>query len=302
MRIQSLRRCLPIAILLLLVPSALAQEGQMTEQQQRDELVKVLELRAQAYQRRIDMLKEQAEAVRTGADMDTIRRALRANPDAIEDAPPRDAENEGHRERRRNGFARRDPHTDGPPPELTEALITRVMADLERDRPQLHERLVQLRKDNPERFRAVLVRIMPKPITEDPEGAALELQVRSTESRLRELAKQAKENPEERESLRSQVRDALNAAADARIDFERYRIAKERERIDRQESFLERMISYREKFIDERLEAILSGIDFRSRRPRPESDEPGEAAEGERGSRRGANREGRPRPSRNENG
>ncbi len=253
-------------------PGASAQGSGMDEATQRDELIRVLELRALAFERRVAEMREQAQALRDGADLETIQEQVQAMPAPEVERPVRRRAGEGAgpegvpegREQRRQGRDR---------VEVTPEMTQRVMRMLKEQRPDFAERLQRLKEERPEVFERVLSGIIEGIMGDDPEAAELELNLRATELELGELAQQVRDDLSKGPELEQDIRAALNKSAVARIAFERYRISSERDRLTKREEFLNRIIEKRSEFIEARLAMILEGKEMRRRGPRPEREQ-----------------------------
>ncbi|GAB4553006.1 MAG: hypothetical protein Tsb0013_15470 [Phycisphaerales bacterium] len=284
------RRVLLLALCLgLLAPAALTSQASMTPEEQRMELIKVLEQRVLLHERRVELLREQAEALRNGADLEAIRASIREDASAplppSLDAPPGPDRPGIERDRPRlnDRFADRaergERDRQRPQREATPEMVDGLMLMIRSENPVFADRLERLREERPELFERVIQRIIREFPRGDDELASLGIQVRATEFALRDLADRIKQNPDDRSRFADDIRAALNAAADARIAYERFRIQRERDELERREQFLETMEARRDEFIESRLGAILEGKDLtripgRERRERPEGQHP----------------------------
>lgn len=292
-------------------PLAEARQASMSEEEQRAELASVIEERVRLHERRIRELEAQLKALQDGAELATVRESLRQDqpadrdravpgrprPDAETQRGPRDEARERVRRRLAEGEDSPTRERDRRRPDdrpLTPEMIDGMLLMIRTENPAFADRLEKLREERAEVFDRIMRRMMSELPQDDDELASLGLRVRASELALRDLASRARKSPEEAQALTDDIRAALNAAADARLAYERARIERDGKQLERRTQFLETMEARRSEFIEQRLAAILSGEDLVKIPRLNEGDRPGDGRRGP--DPRHLQRENRPTP------
>ncbi len=167
-------------------------------------------------------------------------------------------------------------------------MIGRAM-EVIRDRlPEFHERLEQLRQQNPKRFRDTMRRVLPvfqeyiDLRDSNPELAETIIEEFRIEQRLKQLSHQyeaAQENPEEREEIERELERLVHEQLELRFrrqefrleEFER-RLQRQQERLEQQRVKLHEEMERLGELAAQRLEEIKAGKlgdKLRRRGPRP---------------------------------
>jgi hypothetical protein len=163
----------------------------------------------------------------------------------------------------------------GPPPELSDELLDKVMALVGEKFPVMHERLTRLRQENPERFRMAIGRMVGvyrefQALKErQPEMAEMLIQEIRNEERLRELAEQYQaamgDAPRQgeletamQEVVRQQVEFMLKRHEARLADFAE-RIAHQQARLAEEQARLADEKSRIDELVTQRVEDIKSG-------------------------------------------
>jgi hypothetical protein len=150
------------------------------------------------------------------------------------------------------------------PPEAVE----RVMAFIAEHRPGLHERMERLRETDPATFdrlirrRAEDVRRMLEQRAEDPQLFELRRAVFEAERDARITARRMRSDrvsDAQRETLRAELRGALERGFEARIALEEYEIASHRRRLEERQRRVVEAKSQRDELIDERVRKLIAG-------------------------------------------
>ncbi|MEM1424852.1 MAG: hypothetical protein AAGH64_12735 [Planctomycetota bacterium] len=261
-------RMLITALAIVCVGQPAIAQAPPVDDERRAELASAIEERVRQHEERIQALRAQLDALRAGADPDEVRASLGTGTDA----PPTDRllpngeRRRGFDRGRDRGGApadgRRQQAQGGERTGATPEMIDGVLTMIREENPVFADRLERLREERPEVFRRIVGRMLSEFQHDGDTLAPLTIRVRASEVALRDLAGRVRQNPEERESLEGEVRAALDAAADARIAYERARLERDEHTLDTRRRFLETMESRRSAFIEERLQAIMSGEDL----------------------------------------
>ncbi len=159
-----------------------------------------------------------------------------------------------------------------------------VLERLRHERPEVHERLMNLRREDPERFQAELAEIM-RDVDRPPPREGEEMEGREAEAHKREeldradperrrlmardeeLARRTDEladqirrakQPDAREKLAAQLRELLNAHFDVRMQIRRREVEELQRHLHELTTGLERRIKSKPELIERRMKALLN--------------------------------------------
>ena len=226
-----------------------------------------------------------ADRVEAEQAEDSDHRPL-AGPRGRGGRPPREAEDcvqegeidEEDRSRRfeRGKRSRRSDFMGPSRRQVSKEMVERVMEVLESELPEWHERLADMRQNDPERFSKVFRRIFPM-VREyvslrehDPEIAETVIEEFKIEHRLRELSRRyqaAEADAVQRSELDATIEELVRRQFELRMKRRRARLDEVEQRLQRQREKYEADMANQDAMISKRIERVKQGKfkKFRSR-------------------------------------
>ena len=162
-----------------------------------------------------------------------------------------------------------------PRPDLRLLPVREVLERLQHERPEVHERLMALRREHPERFEHELARIagpMPRPPRErkeaeieeirrqDPERFELMKRNEELTNRTVELAEEIRraKEAEVRGRMKDKLRELLNTQFEVRMQIRRLEIREIKKHLDELLAGLERRVRNKAGLIERRMNQLLN--------------------------------------------
>ena len=148
-------------------------------------------------------------------------------------------------------------------PELDRPEVREKLEELKKNMPDKFNRLMEMRRRNPEQFRQTLDKFRPdKPGQKDPVLNELFQKQRKLEERLRKLGPAVQRTSgDERDKQVEELRNLLNEIFDLRQQAKEYQIKKELERINQMQQGAQKRKENKQMIVDRELKKMLGEND-----------------------------------------
>ncbi len=149
---------------------------------------------------------------------------------------------------------------------ISDDQIEKVMAYLEKQQPDMHEKLVRLRKQNPNQFTQLInnqaIQKKYRYWLQDPVAAELDDQLADLRRSIYDVAKkvQSADNPEESPHAKA-LQDLLTEEHELRLKLREHQLKKLEDRIAGLKKELQQQRNGKDRYIQDRLERLSQGPD-----------------------------------------
>lgn len=147
-------------------------------------------------------------------------------------------------------------------PKMSEKQSRKVMKFLKKNVPEVHEKIVEIREENPRVARKLLGKFARayrhfKKSKDPARKKAMIMQMRA-QFRIRELVEKYKESEDEKEkkTLRPQIKDGLEKIFDAKLANQEAQLGKMKKRLARMEDRIVKRRKAKKDLIDRRLKVM----------------------------------------------